>query len=82
MNMVKVRAILSTVLLAVFIGVLFVTVGVLYTTKTGHPFLGMIKPQLFRVRNVLGPLMNALIIVHLAINWRMYTRELKVLLRR
>ncbi|WP_297520270.1 hypothetical protein [Thermococcus sp.] len=65
-----------------FIGVLFVTVGVFYTTRTGHPFLGMTKPQLFRVRNVLGPLMNALIIIHLAINWGIYRREIKVLLGR
>jgi len=82
MNIVKVRAILSTVLLVVFIGVLFVTVGVLYTTKTGHQFLGMTKPQLFRLRNVLGPLMNVLIIVHLGLNWGMYKRELKVLFRK
>ena len=82
MNVVKVRAALSTTLLAVFIGVLFVTVGVFYTTRTGHPFFGMTKPQLFKIRNVLGPLMNALIIVHLTINWGMYTRELKVLFRR
>ena len=82
MNMVKVRAVLSTILLAVFIGVLFVTIGVFYTTKTGHQFLGMTKPELFNLRNILGPVMNALIIVHLVINWGMYTRELKVLFRR
>ncbi|WP_297421708.1 hypothetical protein [Thermococcus sp.] len=82
MNMVKVRAVLSTVLLAVFIGVLFVTVGVLYTTKAGHPFFGMTKSQLFRIRNVLGPLMNALIIVHLTLNWGIYKRELTVLFRK
>ncbi|AEK73649.1 hypothetical protein GQS_08775 [Thermococcus sp. 4557] len=82
MNIVKVRAILSTVLLVVFLGVLFVTVGVLYTTRTGHPFLGMNKNQLFRIRNVLGPLMNVLIIVHLGLNWGMYKRELKVLFRK
>ncbi|AJC71702.1 MAG: DUF4405 domain-containing protein [Thermococcus sp.] len=82
MNIVKARAILSTVLLVVFLGVLFVTVGVFYTTKTGHPFLGMNKNQLFRIRNVLGPLMNALIIVHLGLNWGMYKSELKVLFRK
>ena len=82
MNIVKARAILSTVLLVVFIGVLFVTVGVLYTTKTGHLFLGMDKKQLFNIRNVLGPLMNALIIVHLGLNWGMYKNELKVLFKK
>lgn len=82
MNIVKARAILSTVLLVVFIGVLFVTVGVLYTTKTGHPSLGMDKNQLFNIRNVLGPLMNVLIIVHLGLNWGMYKNELKVLFRK
>ncbi|WP_297488402.1 hypothetical protein [Thermococcus sp.] len=82
MNIVKIRAVLSTTLLVVFIGVLFVTVGVLYTTKIGHPFLGMTRSQLFKVRNILGPVMNALIIVHLGVNWGMYRRELKVLLRK
>ncbi len=54
----------------------------LYTTKAGHPFFGMTKSQLFRIRNVLGPLMNALIIVHLTLNWGIYKRELTVLFRK
>ncbi|WP_461866028.1 DUF4405 domain-containing protein [Thermococcus sp.] len=82
MNIVKVRAVLSTILLVVFLGVLFIMIGVLYTTKTSHPFLGMNKNQLFKIRNILGPLMNALIIVHLGLNWGMYKRELKVLFKK
>ncbi|WP_148206245.1 hypothetical protein [Thermococcus gammatolerans] len=82
MNIVKARAILSTLLLVVFLGVLFIMMGVLYTSKTGHSFLGMNKNQLFRIRNVLGPLMNALIIVHFGLNWGMYKRELKVLFKK
>ncbi len=81
MNIVKVRALLSSILLVVFIGVLVITIGVLYITKTGNPFLGMSKSELFNARNILGPIMNVLIIIHLALNWNLYKKELKVLFK-
>ena len=81
-NMIKIRAVLSSILLVVFIAVLIITVGVLYTIRTGHTFLGISKAELFNARNILGPIMNILIIIHLIINWGLYKRELKVLFKR
>jgi hypothetical protein len=73
-NIIKIRAIISSLLLVTFIIVLFTGIG-LYFSPSGRiakeinwNFLGFTKWQLENLHTVSGFIMSALIIIHLLIN--------------
>jgi len=87
-NIIKIRAILSSLLLITFIIVLFTGIG-LYFSPSGKiakeiswTFLGFNKWQLENLHTRSGFFMSALIIIHLFINYKMFLGELKVLFKK
>ena len=75
---VKVKAVLSSILIAMYIGAIFLTVGEVMAMKHGS-FLGMKGIEILRMKSRYGIVMLALIAVHLGLNWDMFKNEVKVL---
>jgi hypothetical protein len=73
---IQMKTTLTTVLIIAFIGVIFLTVGTIISAKTGH-FLGMNHIQMLKLKATYGIFMLILILIHLAMNWKIYTAELK-----
>jgi len=87
-NKLKVKAIISSLLLLIFIIVTITGVG-LWLAADLTPaelkdwtFLGMHRKQLATMHTRFGFAMVGLIIIHLFSNWRMFMTELKVLFGR
>ncbi len=85
---IKIRAILSSLLLITFIIVLFTGIG-LYFSPSGKAareinwsFLGFDKWQLENLHTLSGFIMSALIIIHLLINYKLFLNEIKTLFKR
>ena len=74
----KIKAAFSLLLLVLFFGVIFITVGTILATKNGS-FLGLTKLQFMELRSKYGIMMMVLIIIHLLMNWKIFTKELKIL---
>ena len=87
-NIVKIRAILSSLLLVTSIVVLFTGVG-LYFSPSGRiakeiswTFLGFDRWQLENLHTLSGFIISALAIVHLFVNHRIFFCEIKALFKR
>ncbi len=87
-NLIKIRAILSSLLIIVFIVVVFTGIG-LYLSPSGRiakemswTFLGFDKWQLENLHTLSGFLMFGMIIIHLLINHKMFLGEIKALFKR
>jgi len=86
-KIIKVRVILSSLLLITFIVVLFTGIG-LYFSPSGMiakevswNFLGLDKWQLENLHTVFGFAMAVLVITHLLVNYKMFLNEIKVVLK-
>ncbi len=85
MNTSKARAITSTLLIITFIIVTITGIGLYKSLQgwlaktTNWTFLGMDKEKLETLHTNTGFFMAALIIIHLALNYKMYLAELKTL---
>nr|WP_156471213.1 hypothetical protein [Thermococcus peptonophilus] len=75
---VKTKAVLSTILLAVYVGALILTAGQFIATKSGS-FLGMRQLDVLKLKARYGLIMLALIAVHLTLNLDLLKNELKAL---
>jgi len=87
-NIIRIKAILSLLLLIIFIIVLFTGIG-LYFSPSGRiakeiswNFLGFDKWKLENLHTLSGFIMSALVIIHLLINYKMFLGEVKFLFRR
>ncbi len=87
-NLVKIRAVLSSLLVIVFIIVVFTGIG-LYFAPSGRvakeiswSFLGFNKWQLENLHTVSGFLMLGIVLTHLSINYKMFLGELKTLFKK
>jgi len=74
----KIKAFLSLLLLAGFIGVILITIGTVIASKHGT-FLGMTHIDFLKLRAKYGFLMMSLIILHLIMNRSIMKRELQLL---
>ena len=86
-NIVKIRVILSSLLLITFIVVLFTGIG-LYFSPSGKiakeinwNFLGFNKLQLENLHTISGFIMSGLILIHLFLNYKMFLGEIKSLFK-
>ncbi len=84
-NIVRIRAILSSLLLLVFILILFTGLG-LFLAPSGKNakqiewlFFGFDKWQLENLHTVLGLVMLILVVLHLLLNYKMLINEIKIL---
>ncbi|WP_297439053.1 hypothetical protein [Thermococcus sp.] len=75
---VKTKAVLSSILIAVYIGAVFLTIGEVMAVKQGS-FLGMRGLELLKLKSKYGLIMLSLIAIHLGLNWDMFKNEVKVL---
>ncbi len=87
-NLMKIRAILSSLLLIVFIIVVFTGIG-LYFSPSGRiaaeiswNFLGFSKWRLENLHTLSGFIMSGLVIIHLLINYKMFLGEIKTLFKK
>lgn len=86
--LVKIRAILSTVLLVVFLIVVFTGIGLYFAPsgemakKTGWTFFGFPLFKLERLHAVSGFIMAGLVFIHFGINFNLYKNEMKQLFKR
>lgn len=85
--MVRLRAIISTLMLAAFAIVSLTGIG-LYIAPSGRlaketnwNIFGLDKWQLEKLHNFSGYLMIALSIIHLILNYKIYLNEIKILLK-
>ncbi len=87
-NLVKIRAVTSTLLLVISVVVTFTGVGLFLAPsgriarETGWTFFGFEKIQLEKLHTLTGFIMVGLIVFHFIINYSMYANEMKILLRR
>jgi len=84
-SIVKIRAILSLLLIITFVIVTFTGIG-LYLSPSGRiaretswGLFGLGRWQLENMHTILGFIMSALIIIHLAVNYKLLLSEVKVL---
>jgi len=87
-NIIKIRAILSSLILITFIIVLLTGIG-LYLSPSGRAtkeiswdFFGFDKWQLENMHTLFGFIMSALVIIHLIINYKMFLNEIKILFKK
>ncbi len=74
----RVKAIFSLVLLVAFMGVVFITLGTLISSKQGH-FLGMTQLDFLKLRARYGIFMMVLITAHLLMNRSIMKKEFELL---
>jgi len=87
-NIIKIRAILSSLLLITFIIVLFTGIGLYFSPsgriarEIGWTFLGFNKEKLENLHTLSGFIMSALVMIHLFVNYKMFLSEIKTLFKR
>ncbi len=87
LNLIKTRAITTTLLIIDFITVVFTGIGLSQAPsgriayETHWTFLGFPKLKLERLHTRAGFLMVILVIFHFSLNYPMYINELKFLLK-
>ncbi|HHD92336.1 MAG TPA: DUF4405 domain-containing protein [Candidatus Portnoybacteria bacterium] len=87
-NLIKIRGILSSLLIIMFIIVVFTGIG-LYLSPPGRiakemswNFLGFNKWQLENLHALFGFLMSGMVVIHLLINYKMFLGEIKALFKK
>ncbi|MGB9855553.1 MAG: DUF4405 domain-containing protein [Caldisericum exile] len=84
---VKIKAILSTLILLLFIPVTFSGIGLYFAPSgriakiTNWTFLGFSKESLEAMHNVPGMVFGALVVIHLLLNFKIYKNEIICLIR-
>ncbi len=76
----KCRAILSTILIGMFVIAATLTVGVLLAAKHGL-FMGFTKYQLLELKEKVGIVFLTLMFLHLLLNWDIFKKEWKILMK-
>ncbi|NJE03290.1 hypothetical protein [Thermococcus sp. MV11] len=74
----KIKAAFSLILFVGFLGVIFITIGTLISSKNGS-FLGMTQLDFLKLRARYGIVMMFLIIIHLLMNRSIMKKELEML---
>ncbi|WP_167914776.1 hypothetical protein [Thermococcus sp. 21S9] len=77
-RIVKTKAIISSILIALYVGAVFLTISSAIAAHRGS-FLGEPAKKLLQLHVHYGMVMLALIAIHLYLNWGMFKNELKVL---
>ncbi|WP_457743022.1 hypothetical protein [Thermococcus sp.] len=77
-KIVKAKAVISSILITLYIGAVILTVLTLIASRE-KTFLGEPAVKLLHVHIIYGMIMLGVIAVHLYLNWGMYKNELKVL---
>ncbi len=86
-NIIKVRAVLTTLLIVVTLIVIFTGIGLhlapigRIAKATGWAFFGLGKESLEKLHTVTGFLMAFLILIHFSINFELYKSEMRQLLK-
>jgi len=87
-GIIKIRAILSTLLLIIFAIVVFTGIGLYFAPsgriarETNWSFLGFDKWKLEYLHEISGFVVSALAVIHLLVNYKMFIEEMKILLKR
>ena len=88
MSVVKIRAVVSSLLVILFVIVLLTGIG-LYLAPSGRiakeagwNFLGVKRWELENLHTISGFIMAILLIVHLILNYKLLLTELRVLLKK
>ena len=87
-NMVKIRAIFSSILLITSIIVIFTGIGLYFAPagktarETGWTFFGFGLFKLENLHTITGFIMAGLILIHFTINFTLYKNEMKQLFKR
>ncbi len=86
MNLIKLKAIITPILIVFFLLVLFTGIG-LYLAPNGKiaretawNFFGLTKTMLENMHTITGTIMSILAIIHLTLNHNLLTLELKKLI--
>jgi len=74
----RIKAAFSLILLLGFLGVVFITVGTIISSKNGS-FLGMTQLEYLKLRARYGIIMMLLITIHLLMNRGLMKKELEML---
>ena len=88
LNVVKTRAILSSILGLLFLAVTLTGVGLFLSpsgrmaNSTGWTFMSLTKFQLEKIHTLTGFILVALVLVHFILNYKMFVGETKLLYRR
>ncbi len=88
MNVIKIRAAVSSLLIITFAVVLFTGIGLFVSpsgriaAQTGWSFLWLSKFKLERLHTLSGFLMSALVIIHLIMNYKMFLSEVRFLFKK
>ncbi len=84
-NLLKIRAIISTLLIIAFTIVLFSGIGLYFAPSgkiaelTNWHFFGFSKLKLGKLHTLFAFIMSGLVIVHLFLNYKMFLGEVKML---
>ncbi len=87
-NIIKIRAILSLVLLIAFLFVLFTGVGLYFSPseriarELNWSFLGFNKWQLEKLHTLSGFIMSGLVMIHFFLNYKLFLSEIKTLFKK
>ena len=87
-NLIKIRAVVSIFLMVLFVVAFISGIGLdlappgRIARQIGWDFLGFDKQSLKEIHSLVGYLISGLITVHLLLNYKMFTSEIKILLGR
>ena len=88
MKTIKLRAVLSLLLLVTFIVSLFTGLGLYFSPsgktakQTEWNFFGFEKRQLENLHTVFGFAMSVLIVIHLIVNYKLFFSEIRALVKK
>ncbi len=88
MNLVKIRGILSSTLIIVFVVVFISGLGLFFApsgrvaNEVGWNFLGLSRAKLENMHNLWGFVMSGLVVVHLLLNYKLLLSEIRSLFKR
>ena len=87
MKIVKIRGIISSLLIVIFIIIVFTSIGLYFAPseriarETGWIFLGFNRFQLENIHTIFGFLMFGIVVIHLILNYKMFLAEIKALFK-
>ena len=87
-NLIKIRAVVSIFLMVLFVVAFISGIGLdlappgRIARQIGWDFLGFDKQSLKEIHGLVGYLISGLITVHLLLNYKMFTSDIKILLGR
>ena len=84
---IKIKAVLSSIILALFIVVGFSGIGLFFAPNgrdshlTNWTFLGFSRDALITLHDIPGLILVALLVVHFLLNLKLYINEIKILFK-